>query len=566
MDGYLWPARNVAEFAYCPRLFYLMEVEGIHVASADTEQGVSVHRKVDQASAAPKEKEDPERPKAVRSLTLTSVPLGLTATLDIAEIQGDAATPVEYRKGRPHYTALSPPPDDPGEGAEPVLAKAEPWPTDRVQLGLQAILLREAGYKVQEGVVYYAAEHRRLTVAIDEATTREAMTTLAAARTCADGPRPDPLLNDVRCPRCSLLPVCLPDEICMQKGLNGGEEPRRLWPAHTDGIQLVAQQEGAKLGVRGSSLRVTDREGKLVREVPLATVESVALLGNVQISTQAVTTLADHGIPVAFMSSAGRLQACVDPLDSVTSSVRRAQVHELDTPQRALELCRAIISAKILNQRTLLQRNNSKVPDGVLEDMVQQAKLAANAESIESLRGHEGQAASLYFSHFAGMFKTPLAEKFDANGRQRRPPPDPINAVISFGYTMLAHDCVAALRLARLEPTIGALHVSRPGRPALALDLMEPFRPLIADSVAISAFNRGELTEGHFLQTAAGTAMTDAGRRAFFGAYGRRMETEITHPVFQYRLNYRRMLMLHARLIAAWLQNEIPTLAFLTTR
>ena len=131
---------------------------------------------------------------------------------------------------------------------------------------------------------------------------------------------------------------------------------------------------------------------------------------------------------------------------------------------------------------------------------------------------------------------------------------------------MLAHECTAACRLASLEPTLGALHTTRPGRPALSLDLMEPFRPLIADSIVVSAFNRGELVEGHFLDTAAGCALTDAGRRAFFGAYGRRMETEVTHPAFDYRLSYRRMLMLHARLIAAWLLGEIPALSFLTTR
>ncbi|QYO64924.1 CRISPR-associated endonuclease Cas1 [Leptolyngbya sp. 7M] len=151
-------------------------------------------------------------------------------------------------------------------------------------------------------------------------------------------------------------------------------------------------------------------------------------------------------------------------------------------------------------------------------------------------------------------------------GRQRRPPPDPINAVLSFGYSMLANECTAACRLASLEPTLGALHSTRPGRPALSLDLMEPFRPLIADSVAVSAFNRGELCDGHFLNTASGCALTDSGRKGFFSAYGRRMDTEVKHPVFEYRLNYRRMLMLHARLISAWLPGEVPTLAFLTTR
>ncbi len=142
------------------------------------------------------------------------------------------------------------------------------------------------------------------------------------------------------------------------------------------------------------------------------------------------------------------------------------------------------------------------------------------------------------------MIKSDLAAEFDANGRQRRPPPDPVNACLSFAYSMLTHECTAALRTARLEPSIGAYHVSRPGRPALALDLMEPFRPLVADSVAITAFNRGELQPGHFLRTAAGAMFTDDGRKAFFGVYGRRMDEEVTHPVFGYRLSYRRMIML----------------------
>ena len=424
MDEYLWPARNVAEYAFCPRLFYLMEVEGIHVHNADTEKGVSVHRRVDAPSASKDDDDsDPDRPATVRSLTLTSEKLRLTATLDLAETKGKVATPVEYRKGRPHYATLSPPPDDPGEGAEPVLNKAEPWPTDRVQLGLQAILLQEAGYEVNEGVLYYAAEKRRLTILIDEALRNEAMETFSSAKKCACEPRPDPLVNDSRCTRCSLMPICLPDEINIQRQAAGAEEPRRMWPARADGIQVIAQQEGTKLGVRGASLRFTDRDGKLVKEIPLANVESVALLGSVQISTQALTTLADHSIPLAFLSAAGRLQAMVDPLDSVTATVRRSQVHTVDDPKRALELCRAIVSAKITNQRTLLQRNNGAVPANVLEDIVQQARLATVADSIDSLRGHEGQAAALYFGHFAGMFKGPLAQKFDANGRQRRPPP-----------------------------------------------------------------------------------------------------------------------------------------------
>jgi CRISPR-associated protein Cas1 len=324
----------------------------------------------------------------------------------------------------------------------------------------------------------------------------------------------------------------------------------------------------------------------------------------VQLSTQALHILADRGIPVAFLSSAGRLVAMVDPLDSVSAATRRAQVRKFDDPAVCLALTSALVVAKIHNQRKLLMRNHAGLPPFLADRLLDQANLAEGASrgrvsaiedsprrrlvtspesadsgprapftdpgyapaAIDALRGHEGQAAALYFEHFAGMLKADVAAEFQAHGRQRRPPPDPVNCCLSMAYSMLTHECTAALRTARLEPSIGAFHVSRPGRPALSLDLMEPFRPLIADSIAVTAFNRGELKEGHFQRTAAGCMFTDAGRKAFFAVYRRRMAEEVTHPVFGYKLSYRRMLILHARMIAAWLNDEIPTLSFLTTR
>ena len=573
MDEYLWPTRNVAEFAYCPRLFYFMEVEGIHLPSTDTEQGNLVHRRVHRPSAADKpcnndgdhSETDDSRPRTVRSLTLTSRTHRLTATLDLAEINGAIAVPVEYRKGRPRRPFWTPP-DDPAENETPP-PDAQPWPTDRVQVGLQAILLEEAGYTVPEAIVYYAAEKIRLRVPVDAALREEALRTLHDAQDIAQKKtRPLPLINDPRCLRCSLQPICLPDEVNQQRACEESCSPRRIWPSRDDALHVVAQQDGTRIGISGMALKITGKDGQASRQIPLAGLESLAVMGSVQISTQALHAVADRNVPIAFMSSAGRLIAMVDPLDSVSADVRRAQVRIFDQPARCVELARALIAAKVINQRVLLQRNHSNPSDTILEDLLVEAERARDAASLDVIRGHEGQAAAIYFDHFAGMFKASVAAEFDANGRQRRPPPDPINAVLSFAYTMLTHECVSALRLARLEPTIGAFHTSRPGRPALALDLMEPFRPLIADSVAVSSFNRGELTEGHFLRTAAGCAMTDSGRRAFFAAWGRRMDTEVTHPVFGYKLSYRRMLMLHARMIAAWLLGEVPTLAFLTTR
>ncbi len=572
MDESLWPARNVAEYAYCPRLFYYMQVEGVFVPSSDTEKGIAVHRRVDRPSASLDNAEvgddDPERPRIVRSLSLTSEALELTATLDLTEISGCLAVPVEYRKGAPKHIAVESSADDCGEMEHPSHPHLEAWPTDRIQVGLQAILLEDAGYTVREAIVYYAEEKLRLRISVDDELKAEALRTLENAKQCSEGLRPLPLVNDPRCPRCSLQPICLPDEINHQRAqsLSDDSTPRRIWPPRDDGIHIVAQQEGVKVGILGRELRITDKNGSIAKTVPLANLESLSLLGSVQISTQAIHTLADMSIPVAFLSTAGRLVAMIDPLDSVSAETRRSQVHKFDCAGVCLELARALVSAKIMNQRTLLLRNHTSLPDGVAADLANEARNAAQADSLDTVRGHEGRAAAIYFRHFAGMFKNPLSAEFDTNGRKRRPPPDPINSCLSFAYSMLTHECVAALRLARLEPSIGAFHMSKPGRPALALDLMEPFRPLIADSVAITCFNRDELTEGHFLRTASGCSLTDAGRRAFFNALGRRMNTEVTHPVFGYRLSYRRMIVLHARMIAAWLTDEIPSLAFLTTR
>jgi len=560
----VWPARNVAEFAYCPRLFYLMEVEGIHVASHDTEAGQRIHKRVNSPSSRRKKKvtsadpsqENPDNdsPRVERSLTLTDDALGLMAVLDLAEISGTIAVPIEYRKGRPRRPGFI------GDHEQP----PEPWPTDRIQLAFQAILLERAGYTVNKGILYYASERCRLEVVLTDELRQEAMATLNAAREAATKPRPLPLINDPKCPRCSLNSVCLPDEI--QAARCSETSARALWPPRDDGIHIVAQSHGTKVGIRGSALHVTEVNSGDVQQIPLSSLESLSLLGPVQISTQALHTLTDRNIPVAFLSAAGRLVSIVDPMESVSADTRRNQVRVLDQPEKCLELARALIAAKIRNQRTLLMRNAENLSKSVKDDLHEQAIAAEKGESLASLRGHEGQAAAIYFEHFGRMLSDEFREEFDKHGRQRRPPTDPVNSCLSMGYSMLTNDCVAALRTGRLEPSIGALHVSRPGRPALALDLMEPFRPLIADSLTITAFNRGELRPGHFQKTSAGCLFSEHGRKAFFEAYGRRMSDEVTHPTFGYKLSYRRMLILHARMIAAWMNGEVPNLSFLTTR
>lgn len=178
------------------------------------------------------------RPRVVRSLALTSESLGLTATLDLAEISGQVAVPIEYRKGRPKRVAMGPPPDDPGEAEEAPLSHPEAWPTDRIQVGLQAVLLEGAGYAVPEAVIYYAEEKLRLKITVDDAFKSEALKTLESAKQCAEGSRPLPFVNDSRCPRCSLQSVCLPDEVNHQRAQSPSGEltPRKIWPPRDEGI------------------------------------------------------------------------------------------------------------------------------------------------------------------------------------------------------------------------------------------------------------------------------------------------------------------------------------------
>ena len=190
----------------------------------------------------------------------------------------------------------------------------------------------------------------------------------------------------------------------------------------------------------------------------------------------------------------------------------------------------------------------------------------ANAADLTALLGVEGTAAGIYFNQFASMLKGTDVWKFDFQGRNRRPPRDPVNSLLSLGYSMLAKELAGVCHAVGLDPFLGFMHQPRYGRPALALDLMEEFRPLIADSVAISLINRGELGPEDFIRSANGTFLNEQGRRAFWEAYFRRMDSEVSHPEFGYKMAYRRMLEVQARQLWRFLRGEAREYHGFTTR
>lgn len=216
------------------------------------------------------------------------------------------------------------------------------------------------------------------------------------------------------------------------------------------------------------------------------------------------------------------------------------------------------MSSKILNCRTLLRRNHAK-PDAVaLSELKQLARKAREAEAIESLLGIEGTAARRYFAEFAGMLKGTGIGDFDLEGRNRRPPRDPINALLSFTYSLLTKELTLAIRAVGLDALLGFYHQPHFGRPSLALDLMEEFRPVIADSVVIGAINTGVVKSDDFVRAAGAVALTPPARKRLILAFERRMDSLVTHPIFDYRISYRRVLEVQARLLSRVLLRELP--------
>lgn len=619
------PARMLNEFVYCPRLFHIEHVQGLFLENADTRRGRALHERADSGSGAlPSVEGNGEPPEILhaRSVTLSSRRLGVIAKMDLIEVQpGDdlfaprRVSPVDYKAGAPRDT-----PDGPAL-----------WDADKIQIALQCLILRDNGYLCDEGVIYYRATKQRITLPLTPETEAWVLATLAQARACAASPVPPPPLDaSPKCVRCSLAPVCLPDETrflqeseisnlepegnSLQPTPRGSRPqesqisnpkseipapaaPRRLIAPRPDTRPLYLNTQGLFVGRAGGVLRMTESKGAPPAEVRLADVDHVALFGNIQISTQAVHELCQLDIPLTWFSAGGWFYGITRGFAAPNVHLRVAQFAARARLGTALPLARAFIAGKIRNQRKMLMRNHISPPADALQRLRAAAAEALRAPALPALLGIEGAAAALYFSHFAGMLRraddpfdpadppaspapaaapdTPpgatssapsLPITFDFQNRNRRPPRDPVNALLSLACSLLAKDCAIAALAVGFDPQAGFLHQIRPGRPALALDIMEEFRPLIADSAVLTALNNRMLTPAHFIRAGDTCNLTPAGRKIFFEVYERRMAQLIEHPLFGYKVCYRRAIELQFRILARVLTGEIPAYQPFLTR
>jgi CRISPR-associated protein Cas1 len=300
--------------------------------------------------------------------------------------------------------------------------------------------------------------------------------------------------------------------------------------------------------------------------VPIHQLEGIAVFGGAHVTPGVLHLCAEHGVAVTFLSESGRLVSRVDAPGSGNVLLRREQFRWADRPERRAVVARALVAGKVHNARNLLLRGARESDDPADEAQLQSAAkhlagvlpALADLNDADVVRGHEGDAARVYFEAFSSLVRQ-NREAFRMAGRSRRPPLDRVNSLLSFVYALLLSDCSAAAAAAGLDASVGFLHVDRPGRPGLALDLMEEFRPLVADRLALTLINRQQVRpDGFVIQEGGAVQLTEAARRTVLAAYQQRKREEVTHPLLDQKVPMGRLPFLQARILARHIRGDLP--------
>ena len=330
---------------------------------------------------------------------------------------------------------------------------------------------------------------------------------------------------------------------------------------------LYVTTENAWLRKEGENV-VVKVEGKQVGRVPIHLLGGIVCFGAVGATPQLIGHCAKNAVSLCFLSRNGRFLARIEGPVAGNVKLRRSQYHWSDDARLSTGIARDAVLGKLLNQRTVIRRAARDHRKSMTEAarnrlVVCERKLtnAARRASIEqaknALRGIEGESARVYYSVFDDLIRSTDAQ-FCFESRSRRPPLNPVNAMLSFLYTLLMHDCRSALESVGLDPAVGFLHEDRPGRHSLALDLMEELRPVIADRVCLSLINRRQVSPGGFSTAVSGAVcMQDKSRKTLLVTYQERKKRELTHPFLKEKTTLGLVPFVQARLLARRLRGEL---------
>lgn len=450
--------------AYCERLFYLEEVEEIRVADHRVYAGRTLH----EAEVAA----DGEW----QSVQLESETWGIKGKVDYVRYRDGGVVAFEHKRGRSC-----------GDDA---------WESDRLQVIAYVALLEEhLGKPIKEGRVVYHANNKTVRVPITEDSFAKLKAAIGRARELATTvQRPPVTENEKLCAKCSLAPVCLPEEERFLHALDADESnPPRLFPEDDERRIVHVTEEGSRVGKSGEQIVITPRDDE-AHKFPGHDVAAIVLHGPTQISSQAIHYAVAHNIGVHWLTGGGQYVAGLAPPGGVQR--RHRQFEGLRDAQLCLSLAKRLAKAKVENQLKFLMRSSrGKDTDGTaaraIKNMRAELRGLDRAPDVDALHGHEGMAAKLYFSALPALLDQ-SQELMRFAGRNRRPPEDPYNAALSFGYSLLYRDAMAAIICVGLDPAFGFYHTPRSAAYPLALDVMELFRvvlwdmPLVASRKALS--------------------------------------------------------------------------------
>ncbi|MGH8241264.1 MAG: CRISPR-associated endonuclease Cas1, partial [Steroidobacteraceae bacterium] len=372
-------------------------------------------------------------------MTLSSDRLGLTAKIDLLEGAGRQVVPVDIKGGH------GPPPGK------------QPWEPELVHLAVQGLVLRDAGYECDRGVLSFLGSHRRFDVEFDESLLQRTLQLVAEMREAAlAATAPPPLIDSPKCPTCIHNSVCLPDEINLLTGRQADRPLRRLTPSADNAAPLYVNEQGSHLRKDRGRIEVWKGDQRIA-SVRAIDVNHVSVFGNVSVSTPLMRQLLAEDITVAFFTYGGWFSGIAHGMPTKNVSLRIRQYRCAERGD--LAAARRIVHGKIRNSRTLLMRNGRQRADAVVESLRRLASDALDAPSVDVLLGTEGAAARLYFSQFASMLRADdVCRDFDFDGRNRRPPRDRVNCLLSFAYGLLVRELTSAVIGVGLDPLVGVYH------------------------------------------------------------------------------------------------------------